>query len=253
MGATSLPASLTCLDSLRRARDIRSRPISRRSRARGARALTGGSGSGPLVAGRLKIFCLGARGPSSCMQARRPCRLSSSVVARSLQHEPKARVRILAGARIIDFSDVSRKAPASYVARCPVTSTPTTTISTTAGGAFISPSSSSVQSLLHATIFPSSETVLRTSAELQFHCTPIAQRCIGQWPPNRHIRCKQCARPAMRMAIGRHWMRRPPRDLLSWACRLHFRSSFNCGTTIDVAELRICAKATPARNAKARQ
>jgi hypothetical protein len=55
-------------------------------------------------------------------------------------------------------------------------------------------------------------------------------------------RCKQSARPATRMTIGRYCMRRPPHDLLSWACRFHFRSSSNCGSTTDVAELRICAK-----------
>jgi hypothetical protein len=54
-------------------------------------------------------------------------------------------------------------------------------------------------------------------------------------------RCKQSARPATRMTIGRHCMRRPPHDLLSWACRFRFRSSFDCGSTTDVAELRICA------------
>jgi len=55
------------------------------------------------------------------------------------------------------------------------------------------------------------------------------------------VRCKQSAQPATRMTIGRQCMRRPPPDLLGWACRFHFRSSFNCGSTTDVAELRICA------------
>ena len=94
-------------------------------------------------------------------------------------------IRTRAGAWNVDFPGVSGKAPAADFSRRPVTSTPTTTISTTAVGAFISPSSSSVQSPLHATIFPFSETVLRTSAELQFHCKPIAKRCVGQRPPNR--------------------------------------------------------------------
>jgi hypothetical protein len=57
-------------------------------------------------------------------------------------------------------------------------------------------------------------------------------------------RCKQSARPAKRMTMGRHCMRRPPNDLLSWACRSHFGSSFNCGRITDVAELCSCPIAT---------
>ena len=52
-----------------------------------------------------------------------------------------------------------------------------------------------------------------------------------------YARCKQSARPAKRMTIGRHCMRRPAYNLLSWACRFHFRSSLNRGSTTDVAEL----------------
>jgi hypothetical protein len=55
------------------------------------------------------------------------------------------------------------------------------------GGAFILPSKSSVQSLLPATIFPSSEAMLLTSTGLRFLCTPIAQRCIGQRQPNHRV------------------------------------------------------------------
>jgi hypothetical protein len=40
--------------------------------------------------------------------------------------------------------------------------------------------------------------------------------------------CKQSARRATRMTIGRHCMHHRPLDLLSRACRFYFRSSFNC-------------------------
>jgi hypothetical protein len=107
------------------------------------------------------------------------------------------------------------------------------------GGAFTSQSKSSVQRLRCATIFPDSETLHDTSARMRFPRTPIAHRCIGQRRPNRRACCKQGALPATRMTIGQHCVRRSPHDLLSWACRFHFRSSFNCGSTTDVAELRI--------------
>jgi hypothetical protein len=55
------------------------------------------------------------------------------------------------------------------------------------------------------------------------HCSPRHRSTTAE-PPC--ARCKQSARPATRMTIGRHCMRRPPHDLLSWACRSHFRSSF---------------------------
>jgi len=49
--------------------------------------------------------------------------------------------------------------------------------------------------------------VLRTSAELQFHDTPIARRCIGQRPPNRRVSAANDALgQATRMTIGRHCM-----------------------------------------------
>jgi hypothetical protein len=107
----------------------------------------------------------------------------------------------------------------------PLTSTPTTTISTPAGRAFLLPSSSSTQRLLHATIFPDSEIVHHTSVRMRFMRTPIAHRCIGTTAEPSCARCKQSARSATRMTIGRHCMRRPPHDLLSWTCRFHFRSS----------------------------
>jgi hypothetical protein len=53
------------------------------------------------------------------------------------------------------------------------------------GGAFTLPSKSSVQSVLHATIFPSFETVLRTSAGLRFLRMSTARRRVSQRSPNR--------------------------------------------------------------------
>jgi hypothetical protein len=64
-----------------------------------------------------------------------------------------------------------------------LTSTPITTIGTPAGHAFLLPSKSSVQRLLCATIFPSSETVHHTSVRMRFMRTPIGHCGIGQrWP-----------------------------------------------------------------------
>ena len=74
----------------------------------------------------------------------------------------------------------------------------------------------SPQRLLHATIFPSSETVHHTSVRMRFLCAPIAHRCVGQGPPNRRAPVANSARPTMRMTIGRHCKRRPPHDLLIW-------------------------------------
>jgi len=70
-------------------------------------------------------------------------------------------------------------------------------------------------------------------------CSPL-QRSTAAEPSC--TRCKQCARPAMRMAIGRHCVRRRPHDLRILGCRLHFRCSFNSGSITDVATLRICAR-----------
>src|SRR5216683_371389 len=54
----------------------------------------------------------------------------------------------------------------------------------------------SPQRLLHATIFPSSETMHHTSVRMRFLRAPIAHRCVGQGPPNRRAPvAKQCARP----------------------------------------------------------
>jgi hypothetical protein len=150
--------------------------------------------------------------------------------------------RTCAGAWSIDLPGVSGKTPAGDFSRRLVTSTPTTTISTPAGRAFPLPSKSSVQSPLHATIFPDSETVHHRSVRMRFMRTPNAQPLHRSTTAEPSCaRCRQRARPATRMTIGLHCMRRPPHDLLSWACRFHFRSSFNCGRITDVAEFLICA------------
>jgi hypothetical protein len=91
-----------------------------------------------------------------------------------------------AGSLGIESIHVLTEAPAGSLTRCPLTSTATTTISTPAGRAFPLPSKSSVQSLLHATIFPDSKTELRTSVRMRFMRTPIAHCCIGQRRPKRH-------------------------------------------------------------------
>jgi hypothetical protein len=119
------------------------------------------------------------------------------------------------------------EAPAGSLTRCPLTSTPTTTISTPAGRAFPLPSKSSVQRLRCATIFPDPENCgshVAHAVHAHVDCPPLHRSTTIE--PS-FARCKQSARPATRMTIGRHCMRRQPHDLLSWACRFHFRSSFN--------------------------
>jgi hypothetical protein len=69
-------------------------------------------------------------------------------------------------------------------------------------------------------------------------CSPLHRSMTAE--PSRE-RCKQSARQAMPMTIGRHCKRRPPHDLRIRGCRFYFGSSFNCGSTTDVAELRIRA------------
>jgi len=49
---------------------------------------------------------------------------------------------------------------------------------------------------------------------------------------------QNCARPSTRMTIGRHYVRRPPHDLLIFRCRFHFRLSFNNGLKSDIAPCR---------------
>jgi hypothetical protein len=50
-------------------------------------------------------------------------------------------------------------------------------------------------------------------------CSPLHRSTTAE-PTS--VRCNQSARPAMRMTIGRHCMRRPSHDLRSLACRFHF-------------------------------
>jgi hypothetical protein len=71
-----------------------------------------------------------------------------------------------------------------------------TTCAPADGRAFISPSSSSGQSLLHATIFSDSKTVHQTSVRMQFMRTLIADRCIRQRRPNRRA-------PVANRALGK--------------------------------------------------
>ena len=65
-----------------------------------------------------------------------------------------------------------------------------------------------------------------TAIPLQADCETLRRSTTAE--PSC-VRCKKCAGLAMRMTIRQNCMRRPPRDLLSWACRFHLRSSFNCG------------------------
>jgi hypothetical protein len=68
-------------------------------------------------------------------------------------------------------------------------------------------------------------------------CSPLRRSTTAE--PSC-ARCKQSARPATRMTIGRHCMRRPTQDLLILGCRFHFRLSFNNDRITDAAALRIC-------------
>jgi hypothetical protein len=96
----------------------------------------------------------------------------------------RAQNSVLALGRLISFGFRKKRHQADS-SDAPLTSNPTTTISTTAGRAFISPSRSSVHRLRHATIFPSVETVHHTSARMRFMRAPIAHCCIGKRRPNR--------------------------------------------------------------------
>jgi hypothetical protein len=113
-----------------------------------------------------------------------------------------------------------------------------TTSATTAGGAYlavlIEPSRPTPRydiSLLRnrASNFNGTAIPLHTDCVTLLRSTAAEPSCV---------RCKQCARPSDADAIER--VCAADRAITELACRLHFRSSFNCGTTIDVAELRIC-------------
>ena len=79
-----------------------------------------------------------------------------------------------------------------------------------AGRAFISPSKSSVQRLLHATIVSSSETALRTSSGLRFLCTPIADRRIDPGG-GAVVRLSQIVRSISDVDANRTALSAPPR------------------------------------------
>src|SRR5258708_10812117 len=90
------------------------------------------------------------------MRAERYCKPWSGVVAGSLQNEPEASIKTQAGAGSIDFYAFRRKRQQANSRDAPLTSTATTTISTTVGGAFISPSKSigNLLSCLPSPAFP---------------------------------------------------------------------------------------------------
>jgi hypothetical protein len=179
----------------------------------------------------------------------RPCR-SASVIAKSatdsqlivaLDHRSLRVPGMSDGARNVDCPRLSGKAPAGDFKRGLTSPTPPAISARRAGRAFPLPSRSSVQRLPCATIFPSAETAHHTSVPaIHAHadCLPLHRSTTAE--PSC-ARCKQSARPATRMTIGRHCMRRPSYDLLSWGCRSHLRSSFNCGRITDVVEFLIRA------------
>jgi hypothetical protein len=147
--------------------------------ARTARALTGWSGSGSLVESRQQVF-LPARVALTVMDAREALARSrgrEALAERFTLSRKHAQKGVLA-LGLLNSLAFRKKRHQADTRDAPLTSTPTTTISATGGGAFILPSSSSVQRLLHATIFPSSETVLSTSADLRFLCTPMHRSTV---------------------------------------------------------------------------
>ena len=72
------------------------------------------------------------------------------------------------------------------------------------------------------------------------HAESLTVRRSKATEPSR-ARCKQRARPAMRMTNGRHCKRRRPHDSPSSGCRLHVRSSSNKGLKSNIAPCRFCA------------
>ncbi len=139
----SLIVSHDRLASPCRAGDLRSSPASRRSRARIARGLTGGRGSGFFAtSGLARIFAKCGRMALGSLKGLRSC----------------------------------AKCMAGKFLRGSKTQIIPTMCARPDGGAFISPSSPSAQRLLHATIFPSAENVHLTSVRVRFMHTPIAHR-----------------------------------------------------------------------------
>jgi hypothetical protein len=149
---------------------------------------------------------------------------------------------VLALGRLISFGFRKERHQACS-SDVPLTSTPTTTISTPGRPCF----SLAVQVERSTSTLRYDISRLRNSAShvsahaIHAHadCSPMHRSTAAE--PSC-ARCKQSARPATPMTIGPHCMRRQPHDLLSWAYQFHFRSSFNCGGTTDGAELRTCAR-----------
>jgi hypothetical protein len=110
------------------------------------------------------------------------------------------------------------------------------------GGAFTLPSSSSAQRLLHATIFPSAETVHRTSVRMRFIRTLIVRRCVVQRQPNRRAPVENSASATDEDDNRTAFARRPRHNLLIWGGRVHVRLSSNNGLSPDIAPCRFCAK-----------
>jgi hypothetical protein len=174
---------------------------SRRSRSRGARALTG------------------RRCPAHLAKADQPILPRLRAIFRMFQRDQNERgsrfrwalEHVLALVTLIS-PGVSGKPPAGDFSRRLVTSTPTTTISTTAGRAFISPSKSSVQRLLHATIFPDSEALHHTSIA----CDSCARRLITDASVNDGrtvVRPLQTERSASNADDNRTALYAPPTEL----------------------------------------
>jgi hypothetical protein len=94
------------------------------------------------------------------------------------QNAPQALSEALLGAENIDFLGVSQKAPAEKLTRCPVASTPATTIGTTAVGAFILPSFGR-GNFASSAFLPLLRNRTSRIRGLQIVRAPIAHRCIG--------------------------------------------------------------------------
>lgn len=183
IGADSLPPCLTCLSSPRRTSDSRSSPraggagraISARldgvTRVRPARRRPVNKSS----VGACRVHCHGC----ACGARAKP---PSRGVGGWLTLSRKRAQKSLLALGILILFGFHKKRQQADSRDAPLTSTPTTTISATGGGAFISRSSnrSNCANLDHFCLF--SGTVLHASAGLRFLRTPVSHRCIGQRP-----------------------------------------------------------------------
>jgi hypothetical protein len=150
-----------------------------------------------------------------------PARFAASGLARYLG-------KVLAdGARIVEILDVLTIRMARPFLRGLKSSNQSNHMHPADGRAFTLPSSSSVQTpALRCDI-----SLLRNRApHLSGPAIPPHADCS---PPHRPTvaelscaRCKQCARSAMRMIFGRHYVSRRWHDLPIWRCRFRFRFSF---------------------------